>query len=260
MRTCAHCSGDLRQGTTCPTCGASLPAAPVAWRRPLLSLLGCLGLLVVLLAIAVPAFLSSGRASSERNASASLKTLATAEADFRANDRDGNGINDFWTGDVAGLYCISPGAGRASDPARAIKLIEISVAGADSDPLRAPGDPYGISIRAWVEASPKAGYWYWALRGDGTETPPAPYRTDTHGTPNAGGFYNTSRFGFLAYPDRPSVAKVAFMINEANRMIRKSCDSSVRPGSLQPPGAVTHPAFRNWPSELDQRSAWRSMD
>ncbi|MBI3857014.1 MAG: hypothetical protein HY293_15110, partial [Planctomycetes bacterium] len=36
--------------------------------------------------IAVPGFLSSQRASHERGASASLKTLSSAEADFRAND------------------------------------------------------------------------------------------------------------------------------------------------------------------------------
>jgi glycine cleavage system regulatory protein len=33
-----------------------------------------------------------------------LKSLASAESDFRANDRDWNHINDFWTGDVKQLY------------------------------------------------------------------------------------------------------------------------------------------------------------
>ncbi len=41
-------------------------------------------------------------------APASLKTLATAEANFRSNDRDGSKIVDFWTLDVAALYGIPP--------------------------------------------------------------------------------------------------------------------------------------------------------
>src|SRR5438093_367005 len=43
-------------------------------------------------------------ASNERNASATLKSFASAEADFRANDRDNNRVNDFWVADVSGLY------------------------------------------------------------------------------------------------------------------------------------------------------------
>src|SRR5436190_232031 len=57
-------------------------------------------------------------AANERSASSSLKTLATAEADFKANDRDGNGLKDFWVGDVSGLYRYTMTNGRE------IKLIE----------------------------------------------------------------------------------------------------------------------------------------
>lgn len=70
---------------------------------------------VIVLPIAILAVLAGGvvvlvavrgshSESNERAASAALKTLATAEADYRSNDRDGNEINDYWTGDVAGLY------------------------------------------------------------------------------------------------------------------------------------------------------------
>jgi hypothetical protein len=44
------------------------------------------------------------RSRNERSASAALKERAVAEADLRANDRDRNGVNDFWTADVQGLY------------------------------------------------------------------------------------------------------------------------------------------------------------
>ena len=55
---------------------------------------------LVIAAIAIPGLISSQLASNERGAATALKTLASAEADFRANDRDKNGVNDFWTADA----------------------------------------------------------------------------------------------------------------------------------------------------------------
>ena len=50
-----------------------------------------------------PAFhYHSYRNGPERSPSASLKTIASAQADFRANDRDGDGVQQFWRGDIAG--------------------------------------------------------------------------------------------------------------------------------------------------------------
>ena len=46
----------------------------------------------------------------ERCASDSLKTLTAPEPDFRANDRDWCHVNDFWAGDVTGLYTMTPAA------------------------------------------------------------------------------------------------------------------------------------------------------
>jgi hypothetical protein len=103
---------------------------------------------------------SSQRTSPERNPSTSLKTIAAAQADFRANDRGGDGMNRFWRGDVAGLYTIVPknAAGRnsAGPGTDAIKLIELSVASSDDRPV-SDLSPYAI-------AAPKAGYWMRAIR------------------------------------------------------------------------------------------------
>jgi len=73
-----------------------------------------LGIILAICAIAIPGLLSSQRASNERNASTSLKTLSSAEADFRANDRDWNHVNDFWTGDVKGLYTMTSAAEKGA--------------------------------------------------------------------------------------------------------------------------------------------------
>ena len=43
----------------------------------------------------------------------SLRTQTVAEADFRANDRDWDHVNDFWTVDVKGLYTMT---GAAEQP------------------------------------------------------------------------------------------------------------------------------------------------
>src|SRR5437868_15151281 len=99
----------------------------------LIELMIVIAIIAVIAAIAIPGLLSSQRASNERNASTSLKTLTSAEADFRANDRDWNHVNDFWTGDIKGLYTMTSAAvsgksGGTTDPA--IKLIELSIASA----------------------------------------------------------------------------------------------------------------------------------
>ena len=63
-------------------------------------------------------------------ASDSLNTLTAAEADFRANDRDWCNVNDFWTGEVRGLYTLSPSA-EGEQPG--VRLIELSVAAFDDE-------------------------------------------------------------------------------------------------------------------------------
>src|SRR5688572_23246105 len=103
----------------------------------LLELMIVIGLIAVIAAIAIPGLVSAQRAANERNASASLKTVTTANHDFRANDRDGNRFVDFWTGDVAGLSLIVPQVGAAAPSATpysaAIRLLDLSMAGADGE-------------------------------------------------------------------------------------------------------------------------------
>jgi hypothetical protein len=112
-----------------------------------------------------------------RTASGSLKTIASAQADFRVNDRDGNGRNDFWRGDIAGLYTVKTNG-------QEIRLIELSVALADDRPL--------VDLRLWGTPGPKAGFRIRALPhfGETTRGPdrfaacefPAPIEEGRHGT------------------------------------------------------------------------------
>lgn len=204
---------------------ADLPP-PAKKRFTRLRLIGCVLLLLLGGAIIIiPGILGSSRASNHRSAATSLKTLCTAEADFRANDRDWNKVNDFWVGDVSRLYYLESEGGP-------IKLIELSVASADGapkGPLPSPGA--------------KAGYLYKAIPKDENG---APY--------DEGKGRNTSKFAFCAYPEeyRPQawyrsdlgITIYTFIINEENTIWRKDT------GGVPPEKFPKNPLGEGW-SKLD---------
>jgi hypothetical protein len=131
-----------------------------------------------------------------RTSSTSLKTLSSAQADFRANDRDHDGVNQFWRGDVSGLYTTVAADGTA------IKLIELSVAAADDRPK--------TDILKYAPRTAKAGYWYRAIRYL-DEDPKAP---------------DPNRFAYCAFPDSPSAGKYMFIVNENNTIFRAAANNS----------------------------------
>ena len=184
----------------------------------LIELMIVIAIIAIIAAIAIPGLLSSQRASNERNASASLKTLASAEADFRGNDRDGNKVQDFWTVSVNGLYTVSP-VGNTE----AVKLIELSVALADTSPLGAgalnTANTYG-NVALYGTRSAKAGYWYRAMITDETALA---YAQVTNGTGALGAVadFNTSKFGFWCFPDTRSAGRNLFIINEGNTIYKR---------------------------------------
>lgn len=154
-----------------------------------------------------PVIVNTGGASNTRNASASLKTIVTAQLDFRSNDRDGNRVNDFWRGDIAGLYAIVPPGG--SGPTDAIKLIEISIAAADDHPV--------VSMESHLRRAPKAGYWYRALR----------FKDEKKDDPDP------DRFAACAYPDSMSSGRVMFIVSHRQTIYRKQI-TKIEPPELFP--------------------------
>ena len=127
----------------------------------LIELMIVIAIIAIIAAIAIPGLLSSQRASNERNASTSLKTLTSAEADFRANDRDGNKVNDFWTANVAGLYTMTSAAltgNSGSTTDTCIKLIDLSIASADADSTPVPAGGENAPLSQFAVSSAKSGY------------------------------------------------------------------------------------------------------
>jgi prepilin-type N-terminal cleavage/methylation domain-containing protein len=229
----------------------------------LIELMIVIAIIAVIAAIAIPGLLSSQRASNERNASTSLKTLTAAEADFRANDRDGNHVNDFWTGDVKGLYTMTSAAvagksNSTTDPA--IKLIELSIASADADPntLAAGGENCDLSL--FTIPSTKAGYWYHALQSDsGTTGVEATYQQDTGGSPIMGSCHNYWRFGFTCWPESRSTGKFVYIIDENNTIFRSATTNTIAPSTARPPGIANAP-YNQYPDAANLKAYWTKLD
>jgi hypothetical protein len=217
--------------------------------------------------LAVPTLFPARRGSSERCASTSLKTLSSAEADFRANDRDWNHVNDFWTANVSGLYTMTPadvkGAEGNNPKDPSIKLIELSVASADADGAFYPAGGENLPLSTFSASAPKSGHWYVALTADLSvgKGPEGLYAQDTKGTPPMGRVHHTSAFGFIAFPDSSSTGKYVWMVNENNTIFRSAATGPCRQGTAVPPGLSSiAPAYRNWPDDNGLKFSWAKID
>jgi hypothetical protein len=215
--------------------------------------------------IAVPGLLSSARASNERSFTVSLKTLAAAEADFRANDRDWNHLNDFWTADVKGLYTMTSAVvagatpGSTTDPS--IKLIELSIASADADETFFPAGGDNLPLSVFSLPAAKARYWYAALRSDLSTTPPTSYAQHAQGKVFGERVRHESKFGFVGFPDSQSAGKYIAIVNESNRIYRTAATTLCRTPGTNPPGVAGIPsAYLNWPDESTLKSMWSKLD
>ena len=159
--------------------------------------LGFAAILVIMAMGAVFAYMwihKENLQKNERNASATLKTLASAEASFRMNDTDGNGVKDYWTGDICGLW-------------RYDRLISRELAEADSSPLEPLVD----------KPVPYHGYFFKTLQRDLQNK--ITYNSDTDDSGRK--VHNSSRFGFCAYPvEYGSTGNTIFIINENNTIFK----------------------------------------
>lgn len=225
-----------------------------------------LAILAVGAAIAIPGLLSSRRATNERHASTSLKTISIAEADFRANDRDGNRVNDFWVADVKGLYTMTSAlvrgnSGSADDPP--IKLIDLDVAAADGDAAFFPAAGENMPLATFASPAATSGYWFYSLTVDHSVegTPEMTYRQNTKGKPDMGDVHNPSRIGFAALPASSSTGKYLFWVNENNTIFRQAAPNGATSGSPIPPGRAAYPKeWLEWPTDAILKSYWSRLE
>lgn len=181
-----------------------------------------LGGLLILLAVAaaaasmgLPSLVAAQRTNNERNASASLRSLATAQRDFRENDRDGNGVVDYWTADIAGLSIVRPIEEDGSPSPQALRLILPSLAGADGDFAFACSEYTARMERAqrpFCGFQSNQGYFFRAARTDGIGHPPL--RDDTDDLPQFGAVHNRDRFAMMTYPASATTGRVFFIVDQ----------------------------------------------
>lgn len=260
--TCAHCRVNLATGLRF---ARERPRRGMPrWIIALISCAAGLLLLGCLVAFAVALLNHTKAEPNSRNASGSLKTIATAQSDFRSNDRDNNGVNDYWTGDIAGLHRID---NSSCSPAQAahIKLIEVSVAAADLWGGTPKGctvrgiDNYNRPITAEFPLLAKAGYWYMTLYEDRSAPPEGRvYRQNTGGAEEAN--HNLSRFGAAAMPESYGRSgRQVFLINERNTLFKRDFDGDVLSTAVSPP--ILNGTFDgNWPSDEERYKRWKLMD
>jgi len=236
----------------------------------LLQLLLVVGCIAIIACLVIPGLFLSSRVDYERSASTYLKTICSAEADFRANDRDWNRVNDFWTADVKGLYtmtsalvsgAIGPGAeGWTSDPS--IKLIELSLACADATPTTTSAGGENLPLSSFGVPTAIAGCWYAAMEADGSNPSKVEkYAQDTGGTPRMGICHHPTKFGFVAYPDSVNGSKWVFIVNEANLIYCQKATSSLDARRTAPPGVSGIPSdCLNCPTAEALKARWKKLD
>jgi len=160
-------------------------------------------------------------AKNEREAAAMLARIVRAQMDFRSNDRDGNLVNDYWTGDVHALYALTPiPAGEITpqekpDPSWLIKLIAEDEADADAAPLRIRG----LGRKPPDKPKPRAGYFLRAMESDGRDLP---YANDTDGKSFYGAVHHRSQFGICAHPaEHGKTGTMTFIVGEDYVVLKK---------------------------------------
>jgi hypothetical protein len=152
---------------------------------------------LALAAFVVASLQPARRAENERRACHRLEELAAAQVAFRSADADGNGIKDYHTADVAGLYHLGVGS-----PPFPLRMIERDLAMADGRTAAA---------HEGHRSDPLDGYWTFAMLEHETEEGSwAPY-----------GAAHPSRFGFVAVPDSYGRSgSIVFMIHEGRSTFR----------------------------------------
>jgi hypothetical protein len=178
------------------------------------------------MALMVPDLKQARMSANEKNAAAWMKAMTAHEVVFRRIDADGNGVQDFWTADVAGFYAVMDSRGKK------IKFIDIMSAKADAAPKK--------ELYAWkppAKPTPKAGYYFKVMTKD-SDGKPYCQDPDKDGKKTS----NLSQWAFCAYPANYGKDGVkTFIVNEEGVVYSK--DTAGKP-------------VDQWPGEDPTKAKW----
>ena len=224
----------------------------------LIELMIVIAIIAIIAAIAIPGLVRARITANERSASTSLKALVTAEESFKGNDLDRNGIDDYWTGDLAGLYCL-----EQIDTASAIAAInDVSMASADINQNNGNVTAYATADVAYnatllLASSPKSGFVFQAmiLNSNGNN-----YAIDTDFSGNL--VHNFVSYGFMAMPLAwDSTGTFSMIVNESAAVYRRDFGTA----TLAPVFGVQQVSFDgavplNFPTGPDISANWSAVE
>lgn len=157
----------------------------------LIELMIVIAIIAIIAAIAIPNILGTTMAGNQKSAISGLSGIGSAEDQFKKDDSDGNGVNDYWVGDVRGLYVIKRSAVVG---AKVCSLIDAALANADGAVLAAYPAGVNTDLTGLPAArTPLNGYWFRIMTN----------RQDTTGANvalNGGNGRNLSAYAHIAYP------------------------------------------------------------
>ncbi len=164
--------------------------------------------------------------ANERVAEAMLMQLASTQGVWRQTDSDRNGVQDYWTQDVAGFYFQKD----VNDVP--LKYIDVNMALADHA---------GVVLYEREEGpKPKSGYW---LRVIPLDAEGSPYSQDADGDGRSD--TNDSCFAFCAYPAEYGVTGLhTFIVNEEGLVYFKDLGPDAKEGADRWPAA--DPTAAGW--------------
>lgn len=155
-----------------------------------------------------------GPSANEAGAARVLREIVAAEDDWKYQDLDRNGRQDYWTRDVTGFYALDR-TERAG--ARGVSK-DVALA----DPV---GSRYYPKELKRMKEAPVNGYRFKALLMD-ERSWPYNLDEDEDGTANT----NSARFGFVAWPDRyEKDGKLTFVVNQMGIVWQKDLAGRMPP-------------------------------
>lgn len=174
-----------------------IPCSPVprAWRPAaaaltLVQVLLIALVLAVVAAIAIPSYLRARQLGAETSVLSDLKHLSSTQRVWREADLDGNGVQDYWTYDVAGLWGLP---GQDGTPVAQISpaMARADAAGSGRYPGLGPPGPHGgfLFTMMATQAADDGGGTYQANRGK-----------VSRGGVNYAWAAHPSKFAICAYP------------------------------------------------------------
>jgi hypothetical protein len=126
---------------------------------------------------------------------------------WKSTDADGNGVQDFWVADIAGLYYMTGDGSRT-------EAIPPYWALADARPRGPCRLPWGRSIEAAPSLQPKFGYWLCVI--------PAYRKGGRLQQYDTGGGTNPDRYAYCAYPAfYRGTGSVTFVVTENGLVLKK---------------------------------------